>query len=142
MLVVRRAVNKDEFDQARKIRLEVFVREQKVPEEIEMDEFDRVADHVVAYRDGEAVGCGRVYLKDGYAKIGRVAVLPRERNKGTGRLICEELIRIGKEKGAKRFVLDAQVKAAGFYRKLGFTVTSDVFIEAGIEHVRMEAVFE
>ncbi|UZQ86473.1 GNAT family N-acetyltransferase [Thermoclostridium stercorarium] len=62
--------------------------------------------------------------------------------KGTGRLICEELIRIGKEKGAKKFVLDAQVQAIGFYQKLGFAVKSDVFIEAGIEHVRMEAVFE
>ena len=53
-----------------------------------------------------------------------------------------ELIRIGKEKGAKKFVLDAQVQAIGFYQKLGFAVKSDVFIEAGIEHVRMEAVFE
>jgi len=130
------------MEHAYKIRMDVFVKEQKVPEEIELDEFDKTADHVVAYRNGEPVGCGRVFLKDGCAKIGRVAVLPQERKKGTGKLICEELISIAKEKGINKFVLDAQVTAIGFYRKLGFSVVSEVFMEAGIEHVRMEAIFE
>jgi len=134
--------NRSEFEQAYKIRKEVFVKEQNVPEEIELDEFDEIADHVVAYRDCEPVGCGRVFFQDDYARIGRVAVLREERKNGTGKLICEELIRIAKEKGAKKFVLDAQVRAIGFYQKLGFSVTSDVFMEAGIEHVRMEAIFE
>ncbi|AGI38963.1 acyltransferase [Thermoclostridium stercorarium subsp. thermolacticum DSM 2910] len=142
MLTIKRVENSSEFEQAYKIRVEVFVKEQNVPEEIELDEFDKTAVHVVAYRDDEPVGCGRVFMEGDYARIGRVAVLKKERKKGTGRLICEELIRIGKEKGAKKFVLDAQVQAIGFYQKLGFAVKSDVFIEAGIEHVRMEAVFE
>ncbi|WP_422821871.1 GNAT family N-acetyltransferase [Thermoclostridium stercorarium] len=142
LLTIKRVENSSEFEQAYKIRVEVFVKEQNVPEEIELDEFDKTAVHVVAYRDDEPVGCGRVFMEGDYARIGRVAVLKKERKKGTGRLICEELIRIGKEKGAKKFVLDAQVQAIGFYQKLGFAVKSDVFIEAGIEHVRMEAVFE
>jgi len=142
LLTVKRAENRTELGQAYEIRREVFVKEQKVPEDIELDEYDEIAEHVVAYRDGRPVGCGRIILKGDCAKIGRVAVLPGERNKGAGKRICEELIRIGKEKGVTRFVLDAQVRAAGFYKKLGFSVTSDVFIEAGIEHVRMEAVFE
>lgn len=142
MITVKRVENKSEFEQAYKIRLEVFVKEQKVPEEIELDEFDEIADHVVAYRDGEPVGCGRVFLEGDHARIGRVAVLKKERKKGVGKMICEELIRIGREKGAKKFVLDAQVRATGFYRKLGFSVTGDVFMEAGIEHVRMEAEFD
>lgn len=142
LYTVKRVENDLEFEQACKIRMEVFVREQNVPEEIELDEYDKIADHVVAYRNGEPVGCGRVFLQGDYAKIGRVAVLPQERKKGTGKLICEELISIAREKGAKKFVLDAQVRAAGFYQKLGFSVTSDVFMEAGIEHVRMEAIFE
>ncbi|HEY8422902.1 MAG TPA: GNAT family N-acetyltransferase [Thermoclostridium sp.] len=142
MITVKRVENRSEFEQAYKIRKEVFVKEQNVPEEIELDEFDEIADHVVAYRDCEPVGCGRVFFQDDYARIGRVAVLREERKNGTGKLICEELIRIAKEKGAKKFVLDAQVRAIGFYQKLGFSVTSDVFMEAGIEHVRMEAIFE
>lgn len=142
LLTIKRVENRSEFEQAYRIRLEVFVKEQNVPEEIELDEYDAVADHVVAYRDGEPVGCGRVFLQEDYARIGRVCVLQKERKKGTGKLICEELIKIGKEKGARKFVLDAQVRAKGFYQKLGFSVTSDVFMEAGIEHVRMEAVFD
>jgi len=142
LITVKRVENRSEFEQAYKIRKEVFVKEQNVPEEIELDEFDEIADHVVAYRDCEPVGCGRVFFQDDYARIGRVAVLREERKNGTGKLICEELIRIAKEKGAKKFVLDAQVRAIGFYQKLGFSVTSDVFMEAGIEHVRMEAIFE
>lgn len=142
MITVKRVENRSEFEQAYKIRKEVFVKEQNVPEEIELDEFDEIADHVVAYRDCEPVGCGRVFFQDDYARIGLVAVLREERKNGTGKLICEELIRIAKEKGAKKFVLDAQVRAIGFYQKLGFSVTSDVFMEAGIEHVRMEAIFE
>ncbi|NLM11449.1 MAG: GNAT family N-acetyltransferase [Clostridiaceae bacterium] len=142
MLIVKRVENKFELEQAYKIRIEVFVKEQNVPEEIELDEYDNIADHVIACRNGEPVGCGRVFLQDDYARIGRVAVLPQERKKGTGKLICEKLISIAKEKGAKRFVLDAQVRAVGFYQKLGFYVTSDVFMDAGIEHVRMEAVIQ
>jgi predicted GNAT family N-acyltransferase len=139
MLTVKLVENKTELEQAFKIRIEVFVREQNVPEQIEIDEFDDIADHVIALRDGEPVGCGRVFFEDGYARIGRVAVLPKERKKGTGKLICEKLISIAKDKGARKFVLDAQVRASGFYEKLGFSVTSGVFIEAGIEHVMMEA---
>lgn len=142
LVSIKKVENNSEFEQAYKIRLEVFVKEQKVPEEIELDEYDSIAEHVIAYREGKPVGCGRVFLNDEYARIGRVAVLSEERKKGTGKLICEELIKIAREKGAKRFVLDAQVRAIGFYQKLGFSVTSEVFMEAGIEHVRMEAVFE
>lgn len=142
MVVIKRVENSFEFEQAFKIRTEVFVKEQKVPKEIELDEYDRIADHVIAYRNGEPVGCGRIFLQDDYARIGRVAVLLKERKKGTGKLICKELISIAREKGAKKFVLDAQISAVGFYKNLGFSVASDTFIEAGIEHVRMEATFE
>ncbi|UZQ86472.1 GNAT family N-acetyltransferase [Thermoclostridium stercorarium] len=81
MLTIKRVENSSEFEQAYKIRVEVFVKEQNVPEEIELDEFDKTAVHVVAYRDDEPVGCGRVFMEGDYARIGRVAVLKKERKK-------------------------------------------------------------
>jgi len=52
----------------------------------------------------------------------------------------EDIERVLKEKGAKKYVLNAQIQVQGFYEKLGYTVVSDVFEEAGIPHVKMEKV--
>lgn len=137
MLYVKRVESKTEFDDAYSIRIEVFVREQNVPEEIELDEFDKVADHVVVYLDNEAVGCGRLILNGEKARIGRLAVLKKYRKSGIGRTICDELMKIATEKGANSFVLDAQVTAIGFYKKIGFVELGKRFMEAGIEHIQM-----
>ena len=125
------------YDIACRIRIEVFVHEQGVPEEIEMDEYDALAEHVVAYLDGKPAGCGRVVILNGCAKIGRVAVIKDERKKGVGRKICEELIKIAAEKGIKEFILNSQLTAVDFYKKLGFETVGGIFKEAGIDHVKM-----
>lgn len=137
MITVKRVNNSAEFDDAFGIRIEVFVREQKVPEEIELDEFDKAADHVVAYLDNEAVGCGRLLIKGDKARIGRIAVLKKNRRSGVGKRVCAELMKIAVEKGATSFVLDAQIAAIGFYKKLGFVEFGEMFMEAGIEHIQM-----
>ncbi|HEY8500786.1 MAG TPA: GNAT family N-acetyltransferase [Clostridia bacterium] len=137
MIVVKRVTDSSMYDIACRIRIEVFVHEQGVPEEIEMDEYDASADHVVAFRDDKPAGCGRVVILNGSAKIGRVAVIKDERKKGIGRKICEELIKIAAEKGIKEFVLNSQLTAADFYKKLGFEAVGGIFKEAGIDHVKM-----
>ena len=137
MIVVKRVKDSSMHDIACRIRIEVFVHEQGVPEEIEMDEYDTLAEHVVAFRFSKPVGCGRIVIHNGSAKIGRVAVIKAERGKGIGRKVCEELIKIAAEKGIKEFVLNSQLTAVDFYKKLGFEAIGGVFKEAGIDHVKM-----
>lgn len=138
MVEVIRVSNDKEYDGVLAIREEVFIQEQGVPREIELDEYDKDAVYVLALENEEPLGCGRIVFHDGYAKLGRIAVKKDRRRQGIGRRICEELIQVAREHNVKRLVLHSQVSAVSFYESLGFSVTSDVFEEAGIEHVRME----
>lgn len=118
----------------RSVRFTVFVDEQKVPKEMEMDEWDARSRHVLATVDGRAVGTGRL-LPDGH--IGRVAVLREFRGLGIGNLLMRKLMQIGVANGFDRLELSAQLQAAGFYERLGFRKEGGVYLEAGIEHVLM-----
>ena len=137
MITLKRVKSDIDFDIAYNIRLEVFVKEQNVPVEIESDEYDKIATHVLAFYDGAPVGCGRIVFFDEYAKIGRVAVLLNKRKNGIGKLICEELIKIALERDAKKVILHAQCVAVQFYEKLGFTSEGEIFDDAGIDHISM-----
>lgn len=117
------------------IREDVFIIEQAVPEEIEIDEHDPVARHVLAYVDGRAVGTGRITAE---GRIGRMAVLAEYRGRGVGRAILDALIDIGSARGAQRLFLSAQCHAIPFYEKAGFVADGPVYDEAGIDHRRME----
>lgn len=118
----------------RAVRFTVFVDEQQVPAEIEMDEWDERSKHVLATSNGVAVGTGRL-LPDGH--IGRVAVLAAWRGKGVGLRLMEELMRLGSAANMPRFVLSAQIQAVPFYERLGFVVKGETYEEAGIPHVEM-----
>jgi predicted GNAT family N-acyltransferase len=120
---------------ARPLRLEVFVREQGVPVELEWDAMDAVSLHALAYAgDGRPVGTGRL-LPDGH--IGRMAVQRDWRGRGAGTAILLRLIDEARRRGDARVVLHAQTHAAGFYARHGFTVEGGEYEEAGIPHVTM-----
>jgi predicted GNAT family N-acyltransferase len=116
----------------RAVRGEVFQREQGVPEELEWDDPDAVAVHVLA-RDtfGNAIGCGRL-LPDGH--IGRVAVLRHWRGKGVGTEIMQVLIAVARESSHDELHLNAQTQAVPFYERLGFRAQGEEFLDAGIPH--------
>jgi len=116
------------------IRFEVFVREQRVPEEIELDEMDPRSIHAVAFGDGKPVGTGRL-LPDGH--IGRMAVLRDWRRKGVGALLLQDLMSKAKDQGHREIVLSAQVHAVPFYLRHGFEREGPVYEEAGIAHQAM-----
>jgi predicted GNAT family N-acyltransferase len=117
------------------VRHAVFVVEQNVPPEIELDEFDPVSVHAVAYDgDGRVLGTGRL-LPDGH--IGRMAVHRHARGRGVGARLLQALVDAGEAAGHARLVLNAQVHARGFYEAHGFVVEGEPFIEAGIPHVTM-----
>jgi len=121
------------------IRRRVFIEEQHVPEEIELDADDALAFHALATLGNDAIGCGRTLDHgDGEVKIGRMAVMPQFRGTGVGRDILRFLMDRARLRGLSKAVLHAQLSAEGFYLKEGFTPLGDVFDEAGIAHRKME----
>ena len=123
---------KDLGEQARQVREAVFVDEQKVPQDLEMDEHDVSSRHVIARdADGGAIGTGRL-LASGH--IGRMAVLADWRGKGVGRALLERLLEETALQKIRHLALHAQTQAAGFYRRFGFVEEGPEFMEAGIPH--------
>ena len=116
------------------IRYQVFVDEQKVPIELEIDTDDPLAAHVLCLVDGRPVGTGRIIL-DGH--IGRLAVLQAHRKQGYGNKILDHLELIAQENELTEVFLNAQITAIPFYKKRGYTIISDVFDDAGIPHKTM-----
>src|SRR5262245_58032006 len=97
------------------IRRSVFIEEQHVPEDIEMDAEDAKAFHALALEGSQPVGCGRMVEHETYVKIGRMAVLRDRRGEGIGRGILIFLMEAAKRRGFKRAILHAQLTAEGFY---------------------------
>jgi len=117
------------------VREKVFIQEQSVPAEMELDEFDPVSRHVLARSvDGLPIGTGRL-LADGH--IGRLAVVAEWRGKGVGQALMDRLLDLAREAGMTRLALHAQTQATGFYRRFGFVESGEEFMEAGIPHVLM-----
>lgn len=119
------------------IRFRVFVDEQSVPPEIELDEYDAVATHAIAVEDGRAIGTGRMYLEEGIARVGRMAVDSAHRRRGIGGLVLRFLEAEAWEQGATEVVLHAQDYVKAFYASHGYAEHGDTFMEAGILHVEM-----
>ncbi len=117
------------------IRLAVFVGEQGVPSELELDEEDPLAWHAVAEYDGLSLGTARL---QGDGKIGRMAVLKTYRHQGVASAMMNALLDHGQRQGIQQFYLHAQVEALRFYERFGFKANGPVFNEAGIAHQRME----
>ena len=116
------------------LREQVFIREQSVPANMEWDEFDVQACHVVAIADGGPIGTGRL-LPDGH--IGRMAVLREWRRQGAGSALLAGLMEIARALGMRRVLLNAQVQALPFYLRHGFQAQGEEFLDAGIPHRRM-----
>ncbi|MXZ56312.1 MAG: GNAT family N-acetyltransferase [Gammaproteobacteria bacterium] len=133
-VLIREASWTHDRDSLYKVRLEVFVQEQHVPQDLELDGLDATAVHFLAFIDETPVGTARL-LPSG--KIGRMAVLIPYRNQGIGaKLLHATLIR-ARELGYYPVFLHAQLSAADFYLRHGFQPYGDVFEEADIEHQAM-----
>ncbi|MBW8350440.1 GNAT family N-acetyltransferase [Bacillus sp. IITD106] len=127
-----------QLQEAFNIRKTVFVEEQKVPYELEIDEFENASDHFVLYSEGNPIGAGRFRVLDGKGKIERICVLSTNRGSGAGKILMEAIERYAQEKGIGTLKLNAQTYAIPFYEKLGYSVVSDEFLDAGIPHKTME----
>ena len=119
------------------IRKIVFVEEQAVPLELEMDEYDDAATHFLL-RDGDIpLATARLLDKHGLAKIGRVAVLQEVRGCGLGLLLMRAVLDEARGQGFSEAVLDSQTYAIPFYERMGFVAEGEEFDDAGIPHYLM-----
>lgn len=117
------------------LRNEVFVIEQNVPSELEIDGKDIECQHVVALFNGSVVGTGRL-LPNGF--IGRMCVKSEHRGSGIGGRMLAHLIEVARDLAYPRVYLNAQSQVIDFYHHHGFEIDSEPFMEAGILHQRMK----
>lgn len=124
---------------AHAVRRAVFIDEQGVPEDIEMDDADDEATHFVAYdpERGHAVGTARLRDSDGFGKAERVAVHANHRGQGLGSRLMQLVENAAREQGHAEVHLHAQTSVESFYESLGYETVSEEFEEAGIPHVEM-----
>jgi len=121
------------------IRLEVFVHEQQVPLEEEIDALDAECIHAVAFdAQGRALATGRL-LPDGH--IGRMAVLKAVRGQGLGSAVLQALMQRARQQGFVEVVLSAQTHAQAFYVRHGFVPEGAEYLDANIPHVLMRKAF-
>jgi len=136
-LLVRDADFTADFASIRHVRETVFIDEQRVPRELEFDDRDPLCVHVLVF-DGDApVGTGRLDPAYG-GKVGRVAVLASHRRRGVGAALMKRLHDIAREQRQTQLWCNAQLTAVAFYEGLGYRRVGPTFVEAGIDHVRME----
>lgn len=125
------------------IRFTVFVEEQRVPQDIELDAHDPACLHALAWADADvAIGTGRLLPSErhggrGVAHVGRMAVLRPWRGRGAGSAVLRALVDAAQARGDADVVLAAQLHAVDFYRAHGFAEEGEVFLDAGIAHRRM-----
>lgn len=118
----------------KKLRELVFIQEQSVPVEIEWDNEDATAVHLLALDGQTPIACARILPR---GRIGRMAVLKSHRGTGIGMAILQHALKVCREMGMQQVSLSAQTHAIKFYERAGFKVTSDAYIDANIWHVEM-----
>jgi predicted GNAT family N-acyltransferase len=132
-----RVTSDEQLKLAFHIRRVVYIEEQDVPEDLEFDGLDDIAENYLVMCGDDPIATFRIIYKDDFAKLERFAVLKSWRGKGVGVLMVEESIERSREMGYKVAQLDAQIRAIDFYKKFGFEVVSEEFMDAGIPHKKM-----
>ncbi|OKJ10104.1 GNAT family N-acetyltransferase [Kitasatospora sp. CB01950] len=150
-VVIRVAESEDDLAAVRAVRYEVFVEEQEIPVELEYDEYDATSVHLLALgADGAPLGTARLIsgaealgITGGVADrvlLGRLAVVRAARGTGLGVRLVRAVEELGRERGAKELELHAQVRAMGFYERLGYAGEGPEYDDAGIPHRTMTRV--
>ncbi|PLS02900.1 GNAT family N-acetyltransferase [Neobacillus cucumis] len=130
--------NQKELEDAFSIRKIVFVKEQNVPIEEEIDQYEDEAVHFVMYGETHnPIAAGRFREVDGYGKVERICVAAEARKTGAGKKMMNAIENYAREKGLHKLKLNAQTHAIPFYARLGYEVVSEEFLDAGIPHKTM-----
>ncbi|MHC5218161.1 GNAT family N-acetyltransferase [Enterococcus sp. LJL128] len=132
----------DIYLDALRIRHQVFMIEQGVPKDIEIDKNEAACIHFVLYENKDAVAtCRLLPLTDGVFKLQRMAVLSQYRGKNYGKLLIDAVEDLAKKQGYNTITLGAQLTAVEFYQKLGYIKHGEQFMDANIPHFQMEKHF-
>ncbi|QBQ07890.1 GNAT family N-acetyltransferase [Spiroplasma gladiatoris] len=135
---IEKGKNNDVFNDAIKLRYDIFVVEQECYSVPDQDEIDDYAYHIVGYNNNEVICCARVFYKDEILRWGRIAVKIDYRKNNLGLILLDYLKEFSINKmNAKTVNIHAQCYAANFYKKIGFVECGDKFIEDEIEHIEM-----
>ena len=132
---VRLATTREELDHAREIRKKVFIMEQNVPEDVEIDQYEDTSNHIIALIDDRIIGTARWRKTENGIKLERFAVLKEKRGLGIGK----ELVRFILEqiKAEPVIYLHAQDHVISFYKKLGFYSVGDHFYAVSYTHLTL-----
>lgn len=134
----RIATSKEDILKVMVVRGIVFIEEQGVDWEGEIDRYEDESLHVLGEVDGQPVATGRLrVLPDGWHKLERIAVRPAWRGRGLAKGMVEFLLAEAAKQGARRLKMHAQVYLEDFYGEFGFRREGDVFDECGIDHILM-----
>jgi ElaA protein len=133
-IAVRTLASPADWEAAKAIRFEVFVDEQHVPADLELDDMDAMARHWLAWDGETAVGTARAVRKDFGWKIGRVAVRRDWRGQGVGLALMRAVIEAARRAEVRELQLESQTHALAFYERLGFAAEGPEFDDAGIPH--------
>ncbi|MDR7000771.1 GNAT family N-acetyltransferase [Neobacillus niacini] len=136
-MIVKIVENQKELEDAFSVRRTVFIDEQNVPEEEEIDQHEEEATHFVLYHEGSPIGAGRYRLVDGFGKVERICVMKEARGTGAGKAIMNGIEDYTRNKGIQKLKLNSQTHAIPFYAGLGYEVVSEEFMDAGIPHKTM-----
>ncbi|HIM61958.1 MAG TPA: GNAT family N-acetyltransferase [Dehalococcoidia bacterium] len=143
-LTIKLVETEEEMEGALGVRFRVFVGEQQVPMEEELDEVDAMATHAIvvlnsAGQEGQVVATGRVFYRDedSAARIGRMAVDIEYRRQGIGGRLLQFLEEEAASQGVTTYILNAQVYVKDFYAAHGYTERGAEFLEADIVHILM-----
>ena len=148
----------DELEKILQLRQTVFIKEQKVPEDEEIDDLDSLEAissnrviHLIAYAGEEVFGTARLFLPSTTdirtvtaetLHVGRVAVKQSGRRLGLGSLLMNKCHEIAREIGHKQITLSAQIQAMPFYRELGYKERGPLYLDAGIQHQDMDITLD
>ena len=131
----------DGLSQLKNIREKVFIQEQKVTPQLEWDGMDEKAIHFLVFNDKAAIGCARAIVIKDHMQLGRMAVLKEYRGQGIGSALIEKAMTTAKLNQLSAIYISAQCHAIDFYKKFGFEVTSEIYLDAEIPHRDMTLDF-
>lgn len=137
-MIIKKASSPQDKQAAFNVRSEVFVKEQHVPLSIELDALDEEAIHFIGYDDTTPIAASRLRIVNDYGKLERICVLQSYRKHSYGKQLITHMESEIRSMGYRKAILNAQTHALPFYERLGYSVCSNEFIDAGIPHVTME----
>ncbi len=140
--IIRIAETDAELKEYFRIRNEVFVEEQKIFPETDIDEHDPNSVHIIAVDSSNmnVVGVVRCYVAEGDTWFGgRLGALPDYRNGRVGSRLVRFAVSTAKSRGCRKFLAYIQPNNVRFFERLDWQKVGEPIIYQGIKHQMMEA---